>query len=267
MKTRIWIWTGDRPSNGAKELAAQEGFLRLRQGNFHKIRPTDIVINWGTTVTITNDAIKPNVNHAKVVNFPMFVKAATDKLQAFREFTDGLDDEGGVAPTIKTVEWTTDQAIAQSWSDNEFTVVVRNKLTGHSGDGIVIIDKLQPVPKAPLYTKYVFKVKEFRVHVVNGKVIDTQQKIKDPDRKVVSWKVRSHDNGFIFARNGIVDNADRDALAIAATKALGLDFGAVDIIQDKKGILYVLECNTAPGLEGQTVDSYTEAFRKYANGN
>lgn len=259
MKSRLWVWSGDRPSNGAKELAAQEGFLRLRQGNFHKIRPTDIVINWGTTITITNDAIKPNINHEKVLNFPMFVKTATDKLQAFIKFSD---------EDVKTVEWTNVQSDAQGWSTYfEHTVVVRNKLTGHSGDGIVIIDRLQPVPKAPLYTKYVFKVKEFRVHVVNGKVIDTQQKIKDPDLEVVSWKVRSHDNGFIFARNGIAADPARDSLAVAATSALGLDFGAVDIIQDKKGVYYVLECNTAPGLEGQTIISYAEAFRGYANGN
>lgn len=253
MKTRIWIWTGDRPSNGAKELAAQEGFLRLRQGNFHKVKPTDIVINWGSS-----SAINLLTHPQKILNKPKFVDIATDKLQAFIEFFN---------EDVKTVEWTNVQLDAQGWSDDGNVVVARNKLTGHSGDGIVIIDKLQPVPKAPLYTKYVFKVKEFRVHVVNGQVIDTQQKIKDPDREVVSWKVRSHENGFIFVRNNITDNTDRDALAIAATKALGLDFGAVDIIQDKKGVLYVLEINTAPGLEGQTVESYTKAFGKYANGN
>ena len=42
-----------------------------------------------------------------------------------------------------------------------------------------------------------------------------------------------------------------------AVKATGLDFGAVDIIwnnlQEKA---YVLEINTAPGLEGQSVETY-----------
>jgi D-alanine-D-alanine ligase-like ATP-grasp enzyme len=42
-----------------------------------------------------------------------------------------------------------------------------------------------------------------------------------------------------------------------------LDFGAVDVIynraQDKA---YVLEVNTAPGLEGSTLDNYVEAIQK-----
>jgi glutathione synthase/RimK-type ligase-like ATP-grasp enzyme len=45
--------------------------------------------------------------------------------------------------------------------------------------------------------------------------------------------------------------------------ALGLDFGAVDIIQDDGGNFYVLEVNTAPGLEGQTIKSYAEGFNAY----
>ncbi len=139
-------------------------------------------------------------------------------------------------------------------------------MTGHSGDGIIIVEPSNIVPPAPLYTKYVFKVKEWRVHVVNGKVIDTQQKIRDPDKEPVTWKVRSHANGFIFVRGNIGPNISRDELAIAAVSALGLDFGAVDIVEDKAGKLFVLEVNTAPGLEGQTVESYAAAFKEYASG-
>lgn len=259
MKTRFWVYSGDRPSNGAKALAAEDGFLRLRTNRLHKVKPTDVVINWGTTATITNDAIKPNVNHAKVLNFPLFVEQASNKLFAFQDF---------MKYGVKCVEWTDDQAIAADWSVDH-VVVARKKLTGHSGDGIVIIEKGTPLAQwteAPLYTKYVWKEKEFRVHVVNGVAIDTQRKIKDPDREVVNWKVRSHDNGFIFARNNIAHDPARDCLAIAAIEALGLNFGAVDIIEDKKGILYVLEVNTAPGLEGQTIDNYALAFRSHANG-
>ena len=47
----------------------------------------------------------------------------------------------------------------------------------------------------------------------------------------------------------------------AAIKALGLDFGAVDIIYNEaEDQHYVLEVNTAPGLEGTTLQKYTEAI-------
>jgi len=241
--SKLWVYSGNRPSNGAKELASQPGFLRLRDGRFHKVKPKDIIINWGCSSNLDN-----------VLNTSKSVKIAANKLETFK----ALEASG-----VSIVSWTTDAGMAQQWNSDNKTVVVRNKLTGHSGDGILIIEPKSVVPDAPLYTKYVFKEKEFRVHVCNGKVIDTQQKIKDPDRDVVTWKVRSHANGFIFVRNSVVPDLARNELAIAAISALGLDFGAVDIIQDKKGKLYVLEINTAPGLEGQTITSYTEAFNGY----
>lgn len=247
--SKLWLYTGDRPSNGAKELADEPGFLRLRAGRFHKVKAGDIIVNWGVSSSAGFQALQN-----RILNFFPAVGIATNKLEAFKAL--------GMAG-VEIVQWTKDREVAQHWSNNEHVVVVRNKLTGHSGDGIIIIEKLHQVPEAPLYTKYVWKDREFRVHVCNGVVIDTQQKIKDPDREVVTWKVRSHANGFIFARNNVAPSAARDSLAIAAIKALGLDFGAVDIVQDKHGALFVLEVNTAPGLEGQTVTSYAEAFRGY----
>jgi D-alanine-D-alanine ligase-like ATP-grasp enzyme len=43
-----------------------------------------------------------------------------------------------------------------------------------------------------------------------------------------------------------------------------LDFGAVDVIwNEKEDKYYVLEVNTACGLEGTTLDKYVEQFRRY----
>ena len=45
---------------------------------------------------------------------------------------------------------------------------------------------------------------------------------------------------------------------------LGLDFGAVDIghrLQDNK--FFVFEINTAPGIEGSTLDKYAKAIYNY----
>jgi D-alanine-D-alanine ligase-like ATP-grasp enzyme len=45
--------------------------------------------------------------------------------------------------------------------------------------------------------------------------------------------------------------------------ALGLDFGAADVLFNaRRNQAYVLEVNTAPGLEGQTVNDYAEAFKE-----
>lgn len=243
----IWIYSGDRPSHGAKALSALAGFKRLRTGKY--LKPKDIIINWGSS--------NADYNFMPVklfLNRPELVSGASNKLHAFEIF-DLLK--------VKCVPWTVDHAVVDQWHEKGCTIVGRQTLTGHSGKGIIIMEKGEPIQPALLYTKYIFKIREFRVHVVNGKVIDTQQKIKEPGKEPLTWKVRSHENGFIFARQNIMANDTRDTLSIMATKALGLDFGAVDIVEDKEGHFYVLEVNTAPGLEGQTISNYAEAFKQY----
>ena len=245
----IWVTTNGRPSDSAKLLAKQPGFKRCYKGG--KIKFDDVLLNWGSSKEI--HTVK---DCGRVLNYVLPVSQASNKLLCFQQLEKHA---------VETVSWTVDPGVAEQWQAKDNTIVVRTKLTGHSGDGIIIIDKDNddPLPSAPLYTRYVFKTKEFRVHVVGDKAIDTQQKIRDPNKEPVSWKVRSHDNGFIFARNGIEPDGYRDKLAVAAVSALGLHFGAVDIIQDKAGAYYVLEINTAPGLEGQTVERYAQAFRDW----
>ena len=52
-------------------------------------------------------------------------------------------------------------------------------------------------------------------------------------------------------------------MAIAACNALGYDFGAVDIVMDRLGSLYVLEVNSAPALQVEDrLDKYVEYFRE-----
>lgn len=247
----VWIYSGDRPSNGAKALASYAGFKRCRTNKFFKAG--DKLVNWGCSDW---GGLNP-MGIPAILNTAKAIKAASNKLLAFQLMED----------KVKCVPWTDDLTVAKQWSAEGSTIVARQKLTGHSGDGIIIIEKGEPVHMAPLYTKYIFKDKEFRVHVVAGNVVDTQRKIKDPNQEVKTWKVRSHQNGFIFARNNISSSLDRDTLATSAVAALGLDFGAVDIVEDKHGCFFVLEVNTAPGLEGQTIESYAKAFGAIANAN
>jgi hypothetical protein len=243
---KAWIFTGGRPSNSAAALSANEGFKRMVKGKF--VKPDDVIINWGFGGEIP-------VANAKVINKPEAVRQAVNKFKAFTALS-GAD--------VETVPWTANLAVAQEWQANGNTIIARTTLTGHSGDGIVVVDKGEPLVDAPLYTRYIFKEKEFRVHATKNKVLDTHRKVRDPAQEPKSWKIRSHDNGFIFQRTGIEPDAKRDKLAIAAVKALGLDFGAVDIVEDKQGKCYVLEVNTAPGLEGVTIPLYATGLKELA---
>ena len=169
---------------------------------------------------------------------------------------------------VRIPEFTTDRNIAYDWLRKDgVAVVVRTKLNGHSGDGIVLVsDKDSEIPAAPLYVKYIKKEKEFRVHVAFGEVIDVQEKRKRkdlPEDFATNYQVRNHQTGWVYCREDIQEPTGLRDMAIRAVLELGLDFGAVDLIYNvKRNEVYVLECNTAPGLEGSTVDRYAEAFVK-----
>ena len=53
-------------------------------------------------------------------------------------------------------------------------------------------------------------------------------------------------------------------LAVDCVNHIGLDFGAVDIIYNNRDdVCYLLEVNTAPGLQGTTLEKYKDAVEKY----
>ena len=102
------------------------------------------------------------------------------------------------------------------------------------------------------------------MHVVCGKVVDVRRKSlrSDFNAHYANWKVRNHANGFIFAKGGfeVPDKVLEES--VKATMVCGLDFGAVDVVWNNfLQKAFVLEINTAPGLEGSTVDSYANGFK------
>jgi len=180
-------------------------------------------------------------------------ECAQNKLSAFRCLQ---------AANLSTVEWTTDATVAAAWP----MAVARETLTGHSGQGIIVYEPaanpLRPIPPAPLYTKYMKKTFECRLHVFNGSVIDGQIKKKRQGAEDVDNLVRNVHTGWVYCRDGYTPSDQAKTLAIAAVAALGLDFGAVDLIYNQHyNQYYVLEVNTAPGLEGTTLTNYVEGIK------
>lgn len=214
------------------------------------------LINWGNSNPPVDVGGVP-IN--KYFNSFAGVSLASNKLRTFQalEKVDG----------VRIPEFTTSGDTAKQWLVAGVAVVCRTKLTGHSGDGIVLANgKEASLPAAPLYVKYIKKQKEFRIHVAFGEVIDVQEKRQRKDLSedfIVDYKVRNHHTGWVYCREDIQEPEEMRAMAIATVRALGLDFGAVDVIwNEKANQCFVLEVNTAPGLEGTTVEKYAEAFVK-----
>jgi glutathione synthase/RimK-type ligase-like ATP-grasp enzyme len=139
----------------------------------------------------------------------------------------------------------------------------RTLLEASGGKGIVVAEKAVDIVPAKVYTRYVRKKREYRVHVFQGRVIGSKRKIKPAAGNVGDAYVRSHDNGYRYICDPAHPPTERTlTTAVAAVGALGLDFGGVDIAWIEKGDKpYVLEVNTAPGLTDMTGDWYAKAFK------
>lgn len=132
-------------------------------------------------------------------------------------------------------------------------------------------DLLTPPPTPDFFVKRLPLVKEYRIHSFDGKSI--RAGVKAPREGFTpggvptlhAW-VRSYDGGWRIVYDDFKSKEKQRDLAAAAVKALGLNFGAVDIGELADKSLIVLEVNRAPGLEGGTVESYGRAIEAWAQG-
>lgn len=252
-------------SASAKVLSAELGAKRIKlEGSAFKGSPKKTVINWGAS------EVSDEVGKCNIINHPKAVAVASNKLKFFmaidRHNDDIYDDDGDESLLVNIPPFTTSRRNARSWSNNDSLVVERHKLTGNSGDGIRLVEPGNELEDAPLYVLYIPKRQEYRVHVANGMVVDLQRKARRRDvaDEDINWRIRNHDNGFIFQRNDLVVPHSVSVQAINACKACGLDFGAVDIVfNEKQDKAYVLEINTAPGLAGSTLEGYVNRFKNW----
>ena len=184
---------------------------------------------------------------------PFRLRAGIDKLTQLNTFNSN---------EIDCPEFTQSRDTAASWIADGDTVFCRTLLRASEGRGIVVASTVAELVPARLYTRYVPKKQEFRVHVLNGQVIDVQMKKKrrgfEDERNT---KIRNLANGYVFCRDGIVEPETLRAVAIKATRVLGYTLGAVDIAYNvKNNRLVVLEVNANPGLQGQTLENYSNAI-------
>lgn len=251
--TKIRVYPYKQGSKSAKALAeAVDGKVLKLQGSKYKPRADDVVINWGASNV-------PDFGPATVLNKD--VSVAQCKLASFNAL--------GAAGVRIPVCFTKKVVIGPE----SYPVVCRTKLRGHSGDGIVIANNADELVDAPLYTQYVKKKDEYRVHVMqHGDYCGAffiQRKARKLDVENPDWQIRNLAGGFVFTEVDIADTPeDVITQAYAALKALSLDFGGVDVVWNaKEEKAYILEANTACGLEERTANKYSEAFKNLLDNN
>lgn len=244
-------------SESARNLAGSLGALRVRENGNYRYKKNHLIINWGNPRLpqwITARAF------GTFLNPPQGVIIASDKLKCLSRLRD--------LNFIKIPDWiaSKEEAAAMLASPKfegfKNAIVCRQLLRANSGRGVVLATRVEELVDAPLYTRYVPKVNEFRVHVGNHQIFDVQQKKKAADTDVDKY-IRNHENGWVFCREDIEIPDSVKLASLEVVELLGLDFGAVDVGWHPECGVCVYEVNTAPGLVGTTLETYSGFFKSY----
>ena len=243
----MFIYSYNFGSKSAKLLSEQLGAKRIKHIGSKFIPKGSIVINWGAST------LPFNYEECELLlNSPEAVDLCSDKIKFF----ENIYEEYIPAYTL-------DKEEAIDWTHEGDVVVCRTVIRGHSGDGIVIASSPEEVIDAPLYTLYFKKRYEYRIHIMNGRIIFTQRKAKKNDAVAPNWKVRTLNNGFVFVEEDVLP-ARTLTVAKEVFAQTGLDFGAVDILYNERhDTARCVEVNTAPGMEERTASIYAQSFKQY----
>lgn len=206
-----------------------------------------VTINWGFGDPLPRECYKGRV----INDFPS-VALAINKLRFLR----------CCVGNCRHVPFTERELEADEWVRRGHTVYCRTRLEGYEGQGITVARTARELVPARLYTKGINAEKEYRVHVVGEQAIAVHRKVSEKGDADPS--IRNTANGWVFKKVTIYDK-DIVEQAVKSVRAAGLDFAAVDILFDGRSA-WVLEANTAPGIDGMewTVEQYAKALRALA---
>lgn len=226
--------------------------LRVYPDRDYAPKKTDLIIGWGAGNPPLWMGAADRVG-ARYLNRPEAVCRSVNKIDSFdRMFAAG----------VRTPMFTTDVRVAKWWQRHKYTIFARQEIEGKDGEGVVVIPPDKGLVDARLYTVGMFGTDEFRVHVFNGKPIYFQKKVPVKDIKDPFIRTTSNGWGFTHLEQKNVPFMVIDE-SIKAIAAVGLDFGATDVIYSADSVdCNVLEVNTAPELGPMGSKAYADAIRE-----
>lgn len=242
---KLYVYPYASGSESAKLLAERLSAMRIKLQNSEYVhKPNNLIVNWGnSSCPYTENVLNPGAA----------IKNTVDKLRFFRLMLQ--KGQGGYLPRY----WTSPADIP----DDAFPIFCRTTTTGLDGAGIVIANNRAELVDANLYTSFIGDSTEYRVTLFQDQVTDVQIKLPRAG-ETPHPTIRTYKNGWGFQRKPVPDSilAKITAAARAAIDSSGLDFGGVDVLYSE-GRAYILEVNTAMGLEGDALERFAQAVEGY----
>lgn len=165
---------------------------------------------------------------------------------------------------VPSVPFTTDAEVAKEWL-KKHTVLGRQLLQSSEGKGIVVCEPKSELKNAKVWTQYIPKKREYRIHIFDDKVVQVLEKRRKKGVYNGESKIRNTANGYVFCSQDVWEPEGLRDLALKASKVTTSHFKGVDIgFNEKKNQMFVIEVNSAPGIEGSNVDKYVEVITNAA---
>lgn len=236
-----------------------------------------VFVKWGSSTI--DDRLSSMQNTGKT----LFLNCSdntpyTNKKEFFRRFRNG-----NLAMYMPKVIYSADEAYGYLQANisavddvNRIYLVERTRLNDTNGNGIRFITRNSEIGRASLWTSYIRKNKEYRVHIGKGRVIAIQEKYlplgiasNDQHTRQFQFALRNFNNGWRYNLLDYSSPTIPGSLKQAVTLFLEheqhtLDFCALDIVTTSRNSSYILEANTAPGLSGPMVGNYIQYFQDRA---
>lgn len=216
--------------------------------------PATSIIRWGS-----QQALPSGCRPTRTLNTATSLSTASDKLFALQK----LRESGVTVPTFAVSSEMSQGNPALTDLRSISGVILGRSRRGTKGRDIRVFTSGETPYGCEFYTAYIPNVREYRVHVFQGEVIRVQGKYLDFPEQHTNPHIKNHGQGFRFRTPEYSLNRSRLDAAVSAVEALGLDFGAVDLLKGEDGQTYVLEVNTAPACSPLTARAYIERFAEW----
>jgi len=231
----------------------EEDGLEVVRNPTSRPREEYVVIRWGSTrFPELDEGAKAVLNPAKAINGNLH------KDKAHAKFL-----EAGVSAPLFWNDFETAKAKCRELGCD----FLRRRKHHIQGQDILRLSPTDSLPRerrSGYYVQFLEKDREFRLHIFQGQCIGLAEKKPAENPNPVIWNFENGWELVYYAREEreetVPNYKEMVVESVKACKALGLDFGAVDLIMvgDKA---YILEANTSPKLKD--TNRYAKNFKRW----
>lgn len=153
----------------------------------------------------------------------------------------------------------------EEWRRDGYPNLVKKPRNGQGGRGIVLCNRLNTPGwrRENIYQLFIDKTKEFRVQQIGQFSAYIMEKFRPEQGNGICWNLDqgAEWNQLTYESRGLRPELTR--IAKDTLDAIHYDFGAVDVMADNRSRLYVLECNSRPGLGQENINLFADTMVRY----